>query len=390
MKLKHPKIALALVVVFAVIPFLTYVVRRGSKKGSDFRYPYGAARLLWTTGHLNVRAQPRYPISLHVMLAPLASQPLGTAVAVWAGLSVAAIAALPGMLGRLSGIAPRRQVAAWVLVAPFFIDALVLGQSDPINLFLVTAGLVAARGGRGAAGAGLVGLAGLIKILPIVHWGTLLARRRSWDVWAGMALTVALGFGMIVAAVGWEQALEAIRAQVEWVRDREKPWHLVARGGDLRPNNESLPIVLARTFGDIPPAYRDRRAVSLARLPLGPIWTAWWAILALLVVGWLTSLRPASRVEDGRGWLGMFALSSIVMLAATPICWPHYFLWTLPAALFLINRRRLLIAAAAASLLVLADPSQAARGMGGHMLLALGLFALVVHDLRRAVASTPQ
>ncbi len=32
----------------------------------------------------------------------------------------------------------------------------------------------------------------------------------------------------------------------------EKPWHLVARGTDLRPNNESLPIVLARTFSAMP------------------------------------------------------------------------------------------------------------------------------------------
>ncbi len=383
MKLKHPKIVLALV----MLPFLTYVIYRGANRGSDFKYPYGAARLLWTTGHLNVRAQPRYPVTLHVMLAPLASLPLRTAVAIWAALSVAATAALPRMLGRLSGIEPRRQLAAWALVAPFFVDALILGQGDPINLFLVTAGLVAAREGRGAAGAGLVGLAGLIKILPIVHWGTLLARRRSWDVWVGMALTVALGFGLIVAAVGWQPALGAIRTQVAWVRDREKPWHLVARGGDLRPNNESLPIVLARTFGDLPPGHRDPRAVSLARLPLGPIWMTWWAILAVLAAGWLASLRPASRAEDGRGWLGMFALTSIVMLAATPICWPHYFLWTLPAALFLIDRPRLLVAAAVASWLGLA--SQAARGMGCHMLLALGLFAPVVRDLRRTGAPPP-
>jgi hypothetical protein len=77
----------------------------------------------------------------------------------------------------------------------------------------------------------------------------------------------------------------------------------------------------------------------------------------------------------------MFALTSIAMLAATPICWNHYFLWTLPAALFLIDRPRLLVALAAVSLVVTATP--AARGLGGHMLIALGLYLLVLHDLRR-------
>ncbi len=33
---------------------------------------------------------------------------------------------------------------------------------------------------------GLVGAAGMIKILPILHWGTIVARCRSFRVWAGM------------------------------------------------------------------------------------------------------------------------------------------------------------------------------------------------------------
>lgn len=384
MKRHIRRLALAL----AVLAFLGYVVYRGANRGSDFKYPYGAARLLWKTGALHVRAQPRYPITFHVLLAPVAGLPLGIAVAVWAGLSVAAVVALPGVLGRLSGAGPGRQLAAWALAAPFFFDALVLGQSDPINILLVSAGLVAARGGRGATGAGLIGMAGLIKVLPVAHWATLLARRRTGDVWGGMGLTAVFGAALVVAAVGWGPALAEVRAQAEWVRDREKPWHLVDRGTDLRPNNESLPIVLARTFGDLPAgSRRDWDSVSLARLPLGLVWVAWWAALAVLGAAWLASVRPAGRVEDGRGWLAMFGLTSVLMLAATPICWNHYFLWTLPAALFLDHRPRLLWTAAAASLLVTASP--AARGVGCHMLIALGLFALVVRDLRREAAAVP-
>ena len=375
MNIRHTKLVVAL----AALPFLAYIVHRGANRGSDFKYPYRAAQLLWQTGALHVRAQPRYPVTLHVMLAPLASLPLGVAAAVWAGLSMAAVAMLPGWLGRLADVEPKRQIVAWALVAPFFVDALILGQSDPINLGLVTAGLLAAKNGGGTAGAGLIGLAGLIKILPLAHWGTLLTRRRSPDVWIGMALTAACGFGLLVATVGWEPALAGLHAQAKWVRDREQPWQLVARGSDLRPNNESLPIVLARTFGDLPSLARDGRSIVLARLPLKVIWPIWWAILAALAIGWLAALRGAGRLEPGRGLLGMFALTSIGMLAVTPICWHHYFLWTLPAAVFLAHRSRLLATAAVASLLCSAAPS--ARGLGCHMLLALGLFALVVHDL---------
>jgi alpha-1,2-mannosyltransferase len=377
MRLKHPKAVAAV----ALVPLLVYVIHRGSNRGSDFKYPYGAARLLWTTGELHVRAQPRYPVTLHVLLAPLASCSLRTAVTVWAALSIAAVAALPRTIARLSGIEPRRQILAWALVAPFFIDALILGQSDPINILLVSAGLLAAKEGHGLAGAGLVGLAGMVKILPAAHWGTLIVRRRSWDVFAGVALAVAVGLGLVVAAVGWGPAWDGFRAQTEWVSEQEKPWQLVARGSDLRPNNESLPIVLARTFCELPPGRRDANALALARLPLHYAWVTWWVTLACLVSGWVAAIGPAGRVEPSRGWLGMLALTSIVMLAATPICWNHYFLWSFPAALFLAHRPRLIATAAVASLFISA--SQAARGLGGHMGLALGLYVLVVYDLWR-------
>ena len=167
--------------------------------------------VLATTGGLNVGRHARYPITFHVILAPLAALPLGVAVAIWAGLSMMAVGALPAILHGLTGIAPRRQLVAWALAAPFFADALVLGQSDPINLFLVACGLLAARKERGITAAALIGLAGLIKLLPLLHWATLLSRRRSWDVWLGMALLGALGIGSLVAVVGWEPALDGMQ-----------------------------------------------------------------------------------------------------------------------------------------------------------------------------------
>ena len=154
------------------------------------------------------------------------------------------------------------------------------------------------------------------------------------------------------------------------------------RRSDLRVNNESLPIVLARTLGDL--GFRPPRpAVALGLVPLDVIWTAWAVVLAVLAITWLACVRSANApaTPTPRAWLGMFALTSILMLAGTPICWHHYFLWLLPATLFLAHRRRLLAVAAAVSLLGTVFP--VARGLGCHMFLALGLFGVAARDLRR-------
>ena len=238
-RLEGPGLVCKLLVAALAFTFLAYVAWRGAQRASDFKYVYGAARYVWTTGELNVRAQARYPVTFHVLLAPLAALPLGAAVAAWAVLSMAAVAALPAVIHRLAGIEPRRQLPAWALTAPFLIDALVLGQSDPINLLLVSAGLFYARKGRGAIGMGMIGLAGLIKFLPLLHWATAVAQRRSRDVWLGMVLTCAFGLGILVATVGWDDAVDGIGKQVEFLRGRHSPRGIIERGADLRPTTRA-------------------------------------------------------------------------------------------------------------------------------------------------------
>ncbi len=262
---------------------------------------------------------------------------------------------------------------------PFLIDALVLGQSDPINLLLVATGLLSARKGRGAIGIALIGLAGLIKFLPLLHWATVVARRRSRDVWLGMVLTCAFGLGILVAAVGWNDAVDGIGKQVEFLRGKDSPRGIIERGADLRPNNESIPMVLVRFYGG---SRHVADAAGTNRLPLGTIFAIWYGVLAALAGAWLLAIVPASRMPPERAWLAMFALTSIVMLASTPICWNHYFLWTMPAALFLLHRPNLLTILSLLSLGITMSPAM--RSLGCHMMMAIGLFFLVVHDLWRA------
>ncbi|MBV8487429.1 MAG: hypothetical protein JO161_04050 [Planctomycetaceae bacterium] len=117
----------------------------------------------------------------------------------------------------------------------------------------------------------------------------------------------------------------------------------------------------------------------MPQLSVGAIFSLWYGALGLLSAGWLAASLRASRQPTERGWLAMFALSSILMLASTPICWNHYFLWTLPAALFLGHRPRLLGILAAANLGV--TLCWVIRALGGHMMIALALFGLILTDL---------
>lgn len=69
-RLERPGLVCKLVVAALAFAFLAYVAQRGARRASDFKYVYGAARFVWTTGALNVRAQARYPVTFHVLLAP--------------------------------------------------------------------------------------------------------------------------------------------------------------------------------------------------------------------------------------------------------------------------------------------------------------------------------
>lgn len=374
-------IALALLVLL----LLSYSILRGATYSNDFKNPYRVARVFWQTGRLDIKSEPRYPPTARVLLAPLAALPIGPAATVWALASLAAIAALPRLLERLTGIPRPAQLMAWIVVLPYLIDALVLGQSDPINLFLVTAGLVLAREARDVRGAALIGLAGMLKVLPVAFWAVLASRRRWRGALLGAALTALAGLALLTIFSGWDAGLHSINEWWTGLGETEGPWGLLAERNSLRENNESLPIALARTFADIDPALA-RNSLSLARLPVRAIWAAWLAMLAAITVVWLACAWRARRTPPARGWLGMFALTAVFMLAATPVAWPHYFLWLLPAALFCSDRPRLLIAIAIAGQLGMMIP--VLRGLGVHMLIALLFFGLTARELLRVAPTS--
>jgi len=365
-----------LAVVAAIV--LTYSIARGVTLTSDFKNPYRVARIFWQTGVLDIRGEPRYPPTIRVLLAPLAALPIGVAAAIWSVLSLAAIAGVPDAIARLSGLTLRQQALPWLAVLPFVLDAFALGQAEPVNLFLVSAGLALARGPRPLAGAGLIGLAGMIKVLPVAFWGVLVARRRVAAAIAGGLMTAVASVLLLGGFSGWGPGLFSV---VEWVavlHEQEGPWGLVDTRNSLRENNEALPVVLARTFGDLDPQL-TRNAVSISHVPLRMIWGLWLILLAAMLLTWLVCAWRARSAPPEEGWLGVFALTGIVMLMASPVVWPHYFMWLLPAALFLATRARLLVIVAAIGQVGMM--SAILRGLGVHTAIALVLFMIVARAM---------
>ena len=367
-------IPLAILAVVVVV----YSVIRGATGGNDFKNPYRVARIFWQTGTLDIRGEPRYPPTIRVLLAPLAALPLGVASAIWTLASLGAIAALPRMLERLSGASPREQMLPWLAVLTFILDAFALGQVEPVSLFLVTAGLALARGPRPVAGAGLIGLAGMLKVLPVAFWAVCVARGRLAATAAAAAGTLVASAALLVVFAGWGPGLHSVGEWLAVLREGEGPWGLVATQNSLRENNEALPVVLARTFGDLDPAL-TRNAVSLARLPLSTIWALWLAVVAAMAAVWLVCAWRARRLPAPRAWLGLYAVGAPVMLAATHIAWPHYYMWLLPTTLFLARRRRFLVAVAVIGQVGMMVP--VLRGLGCHTALALAVFAVAARDL---------
>jgi len=189
-------------------------------------------------------------------------------------------------------------------------SALARGQTSPILLWLVTAGLFCGwkkrdwRGGICFAG----GI--LLKVFPVVLLAYFIWRKRWRFVLVTLAAT-AIGAVVIPAAVfGWQRNIDYLR---EWVDVIGKP-ALEAESeradnplyGQLLssqlPRNQSLPAVLTRLTGN--PQAR------WAGIGVGAIMA-----VILLGVGWQPNIR---------GEIHILSAAVVWMLLNPPVSWAHY------------------------------------------------------------------
>jgi alpha-1,2-mannosyltransferase len=365
---------------FALGAFLLWMgvlaVYIASKGDNDFDGFHRAARHLLTEGQLSeARDIERYPPTFQVLMLPLALVPVGVAAFFWYALNAACLLALPRLFERSLGIPLRAQLPAWILAGPFVPVNLQLGQSAPLLIFASAWSIERLR--RSAAGSALAGfvlvLLGALKVLPLAFLGLPTLLRRIRLTWIGVALGLLACGGLLVLAVGKEEARASCQRWLEDV-ETQSPWNLVKSERSLRYANQGLGVTLARTFGEFE-SQRVRGRVELLHLPLPVVWSAYFALLALTGLLTLKIVLRARRDGDMEAWLRGYAAIALAMLIVSPIVWTHYFLWWLPAGLALRRHDRALMILAACSLLATTLP--ATRALGFHIFTTLGLLVAI-------------
>jgi alpha-1,2-mannosyltransferase len=250
-----------------------------------------------------------YPPFAAIVMSPLALLPTKVAAAVWAGASVAAIAAVVVASRR----ALDRPAPGW-LVALLTVGALVMepvwqnlafGQ---VNLILMIAVLVDLCGPARRWSGVLVGIAAGVKLTPLVFVVLLvLVGRRAAAGRASLAFAATVGVGFVVtpgsATSYWTDHL--------FDAGRVGPAGLA--------HNQSVYGALTRLLDGPPPTWAwlaIAGPLALAGLLVG---AAWW--------------RRGDRVL-GTG------LAALAMLIASPVSWTHHWVWALPIAIVLWERSR--------------------------------------------------
>ncbi len=389
---------------------VAYVLARALSGDNDFDGFHRAAQHVLDTGTLSrVKDVQRYPPSFQLLMLPFGLLPLKVAAGLWLVLSVVALWKLPRLLERLMGVPVSAQLVAGCVMLPLVVDNLNLGQSAPVLVCLCALALVWAREGRGLASGFLLGVLALFKVLPVVmlaipillcvrggsgEAGDEAARgtQAALRLVAGALLALLLATAGLVAVVGWEDTRDTTQQWVTKTRAEQTPWALVANNRSLRHNNEGLGVVLARTYCDISPA-QAKGSVSLAKWPLSVAWGMYGALLAGLVVAVWRGLFAVRRLMASSeaaarhsAWGGLFALACLGTLLISPIVWTHYFLWVLPAAVFLHERQRLVLWGGVAFAVCFAVTPL--RGLGVHIYATYALFwVLALEIVRRARAS---
>lgn len=308
------------------------VIAAGARIGpgpSDFAHSHAAARALAAgASPYSVRGF-LYPAPALLPVLPLAALDETAARRAWFWLShvlllLAAVAlwrALGGGPGAAAAV-----LAAWALTGAVA-ENLVLGQINPVLLFLVTLAMVAPAAAAPRA-AMLVGAAASIKIWPGLLLAEALLRRRWRAFAAGCAVTVLLVAGCTLALL----------------TSRPPPYRPAGTGswaGTPAFLNLSLPATALR-LADPPQSWREMPRSWLAGNRLEdvelPAAAAAVSLLTAVAVLGAAGIVLVRRVRPDTPRLPLTAALIALALAAAPVSWYHYRLLHLPGFAWLAHR----------------------------------------------------
>ncbi len=325
------------------VAVICVVVALRAESTSDFRDFWETARHFRQTREISSGlGVHNYLPFFTLFMTPWSLLPLRVAIVLFTllsfGLFALTVALVQTLLHGELRPRPRAATLAAIGLALAYVHSCgVLGQVGLLLLFLVVATwFLVERGKEWVAGLAL-GLAALIKLLPAALIVFFLLKRR-WRV-AGVAVVVSavLGFGLPLAAIGWEQTV----AQHRTFYDRAIKGHaarttiLAEKPQKAKYSNNSLPIVLRRLLSRVngDPSDSDPQRtlfVNVVDLPRAAIW---WIYLGLMGVFVVTSVsvglrgsRPWPPADPAAGLAvrAQFGAWCCLMLIASPLLWTHY------------------------------------------------------------------
>lgn len=363
-------------------------VERAVHGSSDFRGFYQAGESLGATRHISEdESVERYPPSFHLLVAPLGALPLWAAAVAWNGLNVASLLALPFLLGRLTGVPPQKQILGWLVIFPFLVDNLVLGQSGPMLLFLVTAGVLWARNGSSVLGGAALGVAAFAKVSPAILLLVPAFLRKLKGSLLGFAMAALFIGAVMVGVLGFQESAAEVGEWVSSVAEEHTAGEMAADARSLRYNNQSLMATLARTFADIP-RQRTHGATRVTNLPVSVVVAVHTVAQLVLLGSALVAAACARRIAAERAWGPLCGLIALAMLLFSPLVWTHYFIWWLPAVVYLAPRKSFLACVGVVSTVALC--SVTLRGLGIHLVLTFVLYLVVLRDIAQQASKLPR
>ena len=244
----------------------------------------------------------------------------------------------------------------------------------------VTVGLLWARDRMAVRGGMLLAAAAFAKIVPGLFLLIPAVFGRLKGTAIGLTLSILLTVAALGAAFGFRESADWTGKWISHVADQHTGERMLDQRRALQYNNQTLLASLARTFGDFHPIAVPG-STSLANLPIRVISRANMAIQLILLAAGIVAVIYARRLPAESAWAALYALIALLILLLSPLVWTHYFLWWLPALVYLSKRKRKRLFVAFGVTAAAALSSATLRGLGAHLLLTLVLYVLVLHSI---------
>ncbi len=303
-----------------------------------------------------------------VLMAPIAVWPPAVAGAMMGLLNVLLTAGIARTLQRLSiragrPLTVRQQLWAGLLVLPFIIGTINLGQVNLLVIWLCLRSYEQVVEGRPWRGGSLIGLAAIVKVYPLIFTLYWLLKGRTSASAAGWLTAGLLAVGLSVPAFGFDQAVEAHRQWAASVRGEKyaasatqtQPAPIRLPGNlaftpivnhHVRHNNQSLAATLRRLTTDVTDGASPQFLQGLKMRDLALVhWPVWVsqsvysaaAAILLALMCWI-ALRGRDTCDplEYAAWLA-------AVIAFVPIWWTHYFVLFWPLLALSAGRSRMIV-----------------------------------------------